>query len=138
MKPKFFSLFAALMAVVAVNATVVTLTPGQFTAGENLENFSETVDGITVAIAPKTTITADQIRVFKNSTITISAEKEISGIVFTCTANGDTKYGPGCFTAQDGYTYEGKVGTWAGTPALSVVFTASLKLRLPKRLFRLL
>ena len=113
------------MAVVAVNATVVTLTPGQFTAGENLENFSETVDGITVAIAPKTTITADQIRVFKNSTITISAEKEISGIVFTCTANDEAKYGPGCFTAQEGYSYAGKVGTWAGTPALSVAFVAS-------------
>lgn len=122
---KFFTFVAALMAVVAVNATVVTLTPGQFTAGENLENFSETVSGITVAIAPKTTITADQIRVFKNSTITISAEKEISGIVFTCTANGETKYGPGCFTAQDGYSFEGKVGTWAGTPALSVAFEAS-------------
>ena len=122
---KFFTFVAALMAVVAVNATVVTLTPGQFTAGENLENFSETVDGITVAIAPKTTITADQIRVFKNSTITISAEKEISGIVFTCTANGDVKYGPGCFAAQDGYSFEGKVGTWVGTPATSVAFTAS-------------
>ena len=122
---KFFTFVAALMAVVAVNATVVTLTPSQFTAGENLENFSGTVDGITVAIAPKTTITADQIRVFKNSTITISAEKEISGIVFTCTANGETKYGPGCFAAQDGYSFEGKVGTWAGTPATSVAFTAS-------------
>ena len=122
---KFFTFVAALMAVVAVNATVVTLTPSQFTAGENLENFSGTVDGITVAIAPKTTITADQIRVFKNSTITISAEKEISGIVFTCTANGETKYGPGCFAAQDGYSFEGKVGTWVGTPAASVAFTAS-------------
>ncbi len=122
---KFFTFVAALMAVVAVNATVVTLTPGQFTAGENLENFSGTVDGITVAIAPKATITAEQIRVFKNSTITISAEKEISGIVFTCTANGETKYGPGCFAAQDGYSFEGKVGTWVGTPATSVAFTAS-------------
>ena len=122
---KFFTFVAALMAVVAVNATVVTLTPGQFTAGENVENFSGTVSGITVAIAPKTTITADQIRVFKNSTITISAEKEISGIVFTCTANGEVKYGPGCFAAQDGYSFEGKVGTWAGTPATSVAFTAS-------------
>jgi len=125
MKTKLFSLFAALMAVVAVNATVVTLTPGQFTAGENLENFSETVSGITVAIAPKTTITADQIRIFKNSTITISATAEISGIVFTCTANDDTRYGPGCFTAQEGYSYAGMVGTWVGTPALSVACTAS-------------
>ena len=122
---KFFTFVAALMAVVAVNATVVTLTPNQFTAGENLENFSATVDGITVAIAPKTTITADQIRIFKNSTITISALSDISGIVFTCTANDDAKYGPGCFTAQEGYSYAGKVGTWAGTPALSVAFEAS-------------
>ncbi len=120
---KFFTFVAALMAVVAVNATVVTLTPGQFTACENVE-FSETVDGITVAIAPKGTV-ADQIRIFKSSTITISAEKEISGIVFTCAANGETKYGPGCFAAQDGYSFEGKLGTWVGTPAASVAFTAS-------------
>ncbi len=121
---KFFTFVAALMAVVAVNATVVTLTPSQFTAVAE-KAISETVDGITVAISPKGTVTADEIRVFKNSTITISAEKEISGIVFTCTANGETKYGPGCFAAQDGYSFAGKVGTWAGTPATSVAFTAS-------------
>lgn len=121
---KFFTFVAALMAVVAVNATVVTLTPSQFTAVAE-KAISETVDGITVAISPKGTVTADEIRVFKNSTITISAEKEISGIVFTCTANGETKYGPGCFAAQDGYSFAGKVGTWGGTPATSVAFTAS-------------
>ena len=120
---KFFTFVAALMAVVAVNATVVTLTPSQFPAVAE-QAISETVDGITVAISPKGTV-AEQFRIFKSSTITISAEKEISGIVFTCTANGETKYGPGCFAAQDGYSFEGKVGTWVGTPATSVAFTAS-------------
>lgn len=120
---KIFSFFAALVAAVAVNATVVTLTPSQFTAVAE-KAISETVDGITVAISPKGTVTADQLRIFKSSTITLSAESEISGIVFTCTANGDAKYGPGCFTAQDGYSFEGKVGTWVGTPATSVSFSA--------------
>lgn len=120
---KIFSFFAALMAVVAVNATVVTLTPSQFTAVAE-KAISETVDGITVAISPKGTVTAEQFRIFKSSKITISAESEISGIVFTCTANGDAKYGPGSFTAQEGYSFEGKVGTWVGTPATSVSFSA--------------
>ena len=120
---KFFTFVAALMAVVAVNATVVTLNPSDFSAATNAET-SASVDGVSAAITSGT-ITTDQIRIFKNSTITISAEKEISGIVFTCTANGETKYGPGCFAAQDGYSFEGKVGTWVGAPAASVAFTAS-------------
>ena len=114
---KFFTFVAALMAVVAVNATVVTLNPSDFSAATSAAT-SASVDGVSAAITSGT-ITTDQIRIFKNSTITISAEKEISGIVFTCTANGETKYGPGCFAAQDGYSFEGKVGTWAGTPATS-------------------
>ena len=44
---------------------------------------------------------------------------------FTCTANDDAKYGPGCFTASPGdYTYSGANGTWTGD-ASEVVFTAS-------------
>ena len=43
--------------------------------------------------------------------------------MFTCTANGTTKQGPGCFAAQDGYSYEGKIGTWVGNAA-AVNFTA--------------
>ena len=122
---KFFTFVAALMAVVAVNATVVTLSPSDFKAATNAET-SASVDGVSAAITSGT-ITTDQIRIFKNQTITISSEKEISGIVFTCTANGAAQYGPGCFEAQDGYTFEetGKTGTWAGTAATSVSFKAS-------------
>ena len=44
----------------------------------------------------------------------------------TCTANGTTKYGPGCFGdgAPSGYSYEGMIGTWTGS-ATSVEFTAT-------------
>ena len=48
----------------------------------------------------------------------------ITKIVFTCSAEGDAKYGPGCFDAQNGYSYDGNVGTWTGS-ATSVTFTAS-------------
>ncbi len=123
---KFFTFVAALMAVVAVNATVVTLSPSDFTAVDPAAAVNQTVKGITVAIE-NGLINDSQIRIYKSKKITISAESEISGIVFTCTANGAAQYGPGCFEAQDGYTFEetGKTGTWAGTPATSVAFKAS-------------
>lgn len=73
------------------------------------------------------TITSEQIRVFKGKTLTISSSSvTITKIEFTCTANGTTKYGPGCFAEQEGYTFEasGKTGTWTGS-ASSVSFTAS-------------
>ena len=119
---KFFTFFAALMAVVVVNATVVTLSPSDFSAATSAAT-SASKDGVSAAVTSGT-ITADQIRIFKNQTITISSEKEISGIVFTCTANGDAQYGPGCFEAQAGYSYDGKIGTWVGT-ATEVAFKAA-------------
>lgn len=119
---KFFTFVAALMAVVAVNATIVTLNPSDFSAATSAAT-SASVDGVSAAITSGT-ITTDQIRIFKNQTITISSEKEISGIVFTCTANGAAQYGPGCFEAQEGYSFDGKIGTWVGVAA-EVTFKAS-------------
>lgn len=118
---KFFTFMLALVAVVA-NATVVTFTPADFTAATEAAT-SASKEGITIAVS-KGTI-ADEVRIFKNQTITFTSESPISGIVFTCTANNDTKWGPGCFAAQDGYTYAAKIGTWQGTAATSVTFTAS-------------
>ena len=65
-------------------------------------------------------------RVYKNQTLTLtSTVGNIAKIEFTCTANDDAKYGPGCFTADGGdYTYSGAVGTWSGDAA-TVTFTAS-------------
>jgi len=73
------------------------------------------------------TNTVTELRVYKNATLTISGPI-MTSIVFTCTANGTTKQGPGCFGsgAPDGYTFEsdGKTGTWTGN-ADTVSFTAS-------------
>ena len=120
---KLFSLIAVAFAAIALNATVVELKPSDFSAAENAAT-SATVDGVSAAITTGT-ITSDQIRIFKNQTITISCESPISAIEFFCTASGDAKYGPGCFAAQDGYSFEGNIGAWIGEAATSVAFTAS-------------
>ena len=69
---------------------------------------------------------ANHYRIYKNQTLTItSTVGNIVSVEFTCTANDDAKYGPGCFTVDGGsYTYSGAVGTWTGS-ASKVVFTAS-------------
>ena len=66
-------------------------------------------------------------RIYKNQTLTVtSTVGNIVSVEFTCTANNDAKYGPGCFTWNVGsYTYSGAVGTWTGS-ADEVVFSASL------------
>ena len=65
-------------------------------------------------------------RIYKSETLTItSTVGNIVSVEFTCTANDDAKYGPGCFTVADGsYSYSGAVGTWTGN-ATSVEFVAS-------------
>lgn len=120
---KIFSLFAAVLFAGSMFAADVTISPSDFTAAENAD-YSTTKSGVTVAVTAST-VTADQMRIFKGKTITISAASNITKIVFTCTANGTAKYGPGCFAAQDGYTFDasGKTGTWEGS-ATSVTFTA--------------
>ena len=120
---KFFSLLAAVLFAGSMMAQV-TITPSAITAAESTE-INATIEGVSLNIT-QGTVTADQIRIFKNQTITISAESNITSIVFTCLAKGAAKYGPGCFTAQEGYTFEedGFTGTWTGS-ATSVSFEAS-------------
>lgn len=111
---KILSIFSALALTLPLFAGVVTFKPGDFTPVEKAD-YSTTKNGVTVAVTKSTL--ASEIRIFKGESITISSESNISKIVFTCTANGTAKYGPGCFAAQDGYTFEadGKTGTWEGT-----------------------
>lgn len=120
---KLFSLIAVAFAAIALNATVVELTPSDFSAATSAAT-SATVSGVTAAVTSGT-ITADQIRIFKNQTITISCESPISAIEFYCTASDDSQYGPGCFTEIAGYSYAGTIGTWIGEATTSLVFTAS-------------
>lgn len=119
-----FSLLSLLLMVCGMAmAEKVTILPSDFTAVET-SDYSTTKDGVTVAVT-KSTVTGDQMRIFKNQSITISSTAgNMSKIVFTCTVAGAEKYGPGCFAEQEGYSFEGTKGTWKGDAA-SVTFTAS-------------
>ena len=66
-----------------------------------------------------------EYRIYKGQTLTVaSTVGKITKVVFTCKAEGDAQYGPGCFEAPETYTYEGNVGTWTGESDI-LVFTAS-------------
>ena len=121
---KLLTLIAMLFVGLSAWATDITITASDFTPTEAAD-YSTTKEGITVFVEAST-VTADQMRIFKGKTITISSSVgNITKIEFTCTANVAAKYGPGSFNAQDGYTFEesGKVGTWTGS-ASEVSFTA--------------
>ena len=122
-KKLLFFLFTIFMSVNMI-ATEVTITPENSGWATTAGAQNGTVECVSISV---TNGLADgQLRVYKGETLTISSDSTITSIVFTCTANGTTKYGPGCFAAQEGYTYEtsGKTGTWTGS-AKSVTFTAS-------------
>ncbi len=110
-------------------ADTVTILPSDGTAVE-IKNFTIEKAPITVSVTAST-LTSDQIRVFKGQTITISSTTAtISKVEFTCTANGTAKYGPGCLTGE-GYTAStGSTGEWTGS-------ASSIKLSTPNNQARI-
>lgn len=123
-----FTLMAVMMLICgAISAqTVVTFTAGT----DKSEGATLTKDGITLTLEEGTSasgigkLAAAEYRLYKGNILTVSSTiGNITNIEFTCTANNTAKYGPGCFAAQNGYTFKDKVGTWVGN-ATSVDFTA--------------
>ena len=103
---------------------------GVGTDSNNAASYTITKDGVTVTVSSGILGEYNgekHYRVYKNQTLTVSTTSgSIKSVEFTCTANGDAKYGPGCFTASTGdYGHDGgAVGTWTGD-ASEVVFTAA-------------
>lgn len=106
-----------------------------FVAGTDVSNeLSLTKEGVTLTLTSGTLSGTDNYRTYASATITVSATGEISSIVFTCTAKGTNKYGPGKYSTTIGnYIYEtdGNTGTWTGTET-EVAFTASAQVRMTK------
>lgn len=113
----------------------ITVKDSDIVAGEQFVEFTPdgsvtTATQITKTIAPVTlsltkgVIASNRIGIYKGETITFTSANTITKIEFTCTASGTVQYGPGNFTAQTGYSYNGTVGTWTGS-STSVSFTAS-------------
>ena len=99
------------------------------TDSNNATAYTITKDGVTVTVSSGILGTYNNqthYRIYKNQTLTVtSTVGAITSVEFTCTANDDVKFGPGCFTWSTGnYTYSGAKGTWSGSAA-EVVFTAS-------------
>lgn len=112
--------------------TVNQITDVTFNYGtDNSTNLTLSKSGISLEISNGDFDTNGDscYKVYKTATLDItSGVRKISKIIFTCTANGSAKYGPGSFGegAPNGYAFEenGNKGTWSGS-ATSVSFTAS-------------
>ena len=99
------------------------------TDSNNAAEYSVTKEGVTMTVSSGILGTYNNemhYRIYKNQTLVLtSTVGNITSVQFTCTANNDEKYGPGCFTVDGGdYTYSGAVGTWTGDAA-TITFTAS-------------
>ena len=131
---KFTLLLSAMLFSMMSFAAVVTFDAdtdkgNAGTDSNNAAAYTITKDGVTVTVSSGILGTYNNemhYRVYKNQTLTVtSTVGNITSVEFTCTANDDAKYGPGCFTWSTGdYSYSGAVGTWSGS-ASEVVFTAS-------------
>lgn len=116
----------AMIANVSFAETTVTFTAGtDVSAGATL-----TKEGVTFTMEKGTStsgvgpLNVAQYRIYKGNDFTVSSTiGTITKIVFTCTAKGTAKYGPGSFASLEGYTFEDEIGTWSGN-AKSVKFTA--------------
>ena len=100
------------------------------TDSNNATSYTITKDGVTITVSSGILGTYNNethYRIYKNQTLTVtSTVGNVKKVTFTCTANDDAKYGPGCFTWSTGdYTYSGANGTWTGDTS-EVVFTASV------------
>lgn len=81
-------------------------------------------DGVTISTTVGT-LNEGVYKFYKNSVVTFSStDMEITSIEFECTAGGTSKYGPGCFKGDSGYSYNQEIGTWKGA-SKNVSFTAS-------------
>ena len=131
---KFTLLLSAMLFSVMSFATVITFDAdvdkgNAGTDSNNATAYTITKDGVTVTVSSGILGTYNNemhYRIYKNQTLTItSTVGNVTSVEFTCTANDDAKYGPGCFTWSTGnYTYSGAKGTWSGA-ASEIVFTAS-------------
>ena len=98
----------------SVWAADVTFTNTDFSGA------SATKGGVTLTISSGSV--ANDIRIYKNATLTVSANVNITCIQFTCQASNPANG----FANMDGFTTNGNNGTWTGS-STEVVFTASNK-----------
>lgn len=117
----FLFLFALIASISNLYAAEKTVT---FDATvDKSSSMTLSKDGITLLLTDGKLNNGTDYRTYKGNILTISSEYNITKIVFTCTANGTAKGGPGGFKTSSGYSYKDKTGTWEGT-SKSIAFNA--------------
>lgn len=118
----------AKITVVDVNITKVTISAYDLTEMETAGAVNQEVKGIKFEIS-NGIVNVANIRVYQGQTLKLTSNIGLmTKVVFTCTASGDAKYGPGCFTGTNYTAGEEETGTWElAAGASSLTLTASKK-----------
>ncbi len=118
----------AKITVVDVEYTKVTISASDLTEMETAGAVNQEVKGIKIEIS-NGIVNVANIRVYQGKTLKLTSNIGLmTKVVFTCTASGDAKYGPGCFTGTNYTAGEGETGTWElAAGASSLTLTASKK-----------
>lgn len=116
----------AKITVVDVNITKVTISASDLTEMEKAGAVNQEVKGIKFEIS-NGIVNVANIRVYQGQTLKLTSNIGLmTKVVFTCTASGDAKYGPGCFTGTNYTAGEEQTGTWElAAGASSLTLTAS-------------
>ena len=120
----------AKITVVDKNVTTVTIKSTDFgLSGKQTSSVDKTINDLNFKISGSNTsgicdFREDHIRIFKGNKIEISSNLGlINKVIFTCTASGEAKYGPGNFRGTNYTAGEEETGTWelsAGASSLSL------------------
>ncbi len=113
----------AKITVVDVNITKVTISASDLTKMGTEGAVNQEVKGIKFEIS-NGIVNVANIRVYQGQTLKLTSNIGLmTKVVFTCTASGDAKYGPGCFTGTNYTAGEEETGTWelaAGASSLTL------------------
>lgn len=118
----------AKITVVDENITKVTISASDLTEMGTAGAVNQEVKGIKFEIS-NGIVNVANIRVYQGQTLKLTSNIGLmTKVVFTCTASGDAKYGPGCFTGTNYTAGEEETGTWElAAGASSLTLTASKK-----------
>lgn len=118
----------AKITVVDENIAKVTISASDLTEMETAGAVNQEVKGIKFEIS-NGIVNVANIRVYQGQTLKLTSNIGLmTKVVFTCTASGDAKYGPGCFIGTNYTAGEEQTGTWElAAGASSLTLTASKK-----------
>lgn len=116
----------AKITVVDENITKVTISASDLTEMAAAGAVNQEVKGIKIEIS-NGIVNVANLRVYKGQTLKLTSNIGLmTKVAFTCTASGEAKYGPGCFTGTNYTAGEEETGTWElAAGASSLTLTAS-------------